>query len=203
MRRLIVFALVAWIAYPALAARRVTVAQLAEALAAGAAEHRGDQEIARQVSGMDLSERLTTATLNRLAAKLPCSPAPPWPCNCSPTSRRFSIRPPTNFRPPPRLTRQPSSRCWLRRAPMRSKPGARLPNFFVSRVTTRFDDGAQVLHKGDWPVRAGLHPVGQSAGRSRFATARRFPTRPHQLQIVQLMGQPKWACEAGASSARR
>ena len=44
----------------------------------------------------------------------------------------------------------------------------RLPNFFVSRVTTRFDNGAQVLHAGEFPVRIGLHPVSTSTRQITF-----------------------------------
>jgi VWFA-related protein len=38
----------------------------------------------------------------------------------------------------------------------------RLPNFFVTRSTARFDDSPQVLKPGDWPVRLGMHLVGTS-----------------------------------------
>jgi hypothetical protein len=36
----------------------------------------------------------------------------------------------------------------------------RLPNFFATRTTDRFDDSPQMPAKGGWPVRAGLHQVG-------------------------------------------
>ncbi|HET6170028.1 MAG TPA: VWA domain-containing protein, partial [Terracidiphilus sp.] len=45
---------------------------------------------------------------------------------------------------------------------------SRLPNFFVTRATTRFDDTPQVLVKGDWPVRLGLHPVGNTTREVTF-----------------------------------
>jgi len=74
MRRLILLALAASMAASAGAGRRVTVAQLAENLATATAEHRSDEDIARQVGGLELSQRLTSATLDRLAAKLPLQP---------------------------------------------------------------------------------------------------------------------------------
>jgi hypothetical protein len=45
----------------------------------------------------------------------------------------------------------------------------RLPNFFATRATQRYDDTPQVLHAGEWPIRAGFHLVGNS---SRTVTVR-------------------------------
>src|SRR5260370_39216445 len=74
MRRLILVALSGMLARNAHAPRRISVAQLEEALSAAAAEHRADADIARQISGMELSERLTAATLDHLAARLLLQP---------------------------------------------------------------------------------------------------------------------------------
>ena len=74
MRKAILLTLAAMMVVPAGAARRVTVAQLAETLAAATAEHRSDEDIARQVGGLELSERLTGPTLDRFAARLPLQP---------------------------------------------------------------------------------------------------------------------------------
>jgi ethanolamine transporter EutH len=48
------------------AAKRVTVAQLEQALTAAQSAHKADAEIARQIGGFELSERLTEASLSRL-----------------------------------------------------------------------------------------------------------------------------------------
>ena len=53
-------------ALPANAAKRVTVAQLEETLTRATAAHKKDEDIARQVASMELSERLTDRTLGRL-----------------------------------------------------------------------------------------------------------------------------------------
>ena len=74
MRRLILLLLAMAVVIPAGAARRVTVAQLEEALAAAILEHRPDADVARQVNAMELSERLTENTLNRFAGKLALQP---------------------------------------------------------------------------------------------------------------------------------
>ena len=74
MRRPVLLALAALIVVQAGAARRVTVAQLEQALVAATSEHRPDAEAAHQVGSMKLAEQLTEATLNRLATKLSLQP---------------------------------------------------------------------------------------------------------------------------------
>jgi hypothetical protein len=71
VRRLILLALLAVLAIPAGAAQPVTVEQLEQALAEAGAAHRADADVAQQLSGMELTERLSTATLARLRAGLP------------------------------------------------------------------------------------------------------------------------------------
>ncbi len=70
MRRLILLVLLASLAPIAGASKRITVAQLEQALTAAHAAHRPDADIAREIGSLELSERLTEATLNRLAAYL-------------------------------------------------------------------------------------------------------------------------------------
>jgi hypothetical protein len=55
MRKLILLALSGVLVLNANAARRLSVAQLEETLTAAVAEHRADVDIARQISGMELS----------------------------------------------------------------------------------------------------------------------------------------------------
>src|ERR1700730_5847551 len=52
------------------ASKRVTVAQLEQALTAAHTAHRPDAEIVRQIDGLELSERLTEVKFNQLAAYL-------------------------------------------------------------------------------------------------------------------------------------
>ncbi len=53
---------------------RVTVAQLAQTLTADVGAHKPDAEMARQIAGIELSERLTETTLARLVATLHAGP---------------------------------------------------------------------------------------------------------------------------------
>ena len=74
MRRLILFGFFAVLALPALGAKRVTVAQLEEALAADNASHRADLDEAREIGRLEMTEQLTDKALNRFAATLKLGP---------------------------------------------------------------------------------------------------------------------------------
>lgn len=163
MRRLIVLALVAAMVaatvVPAAAARRVTVAQLEETLAAAMVEHRPDGDVAHQIGSLELSERLTDITLGHLAAKLALQPRTALALKLLADQSAF-LDPPASELPatgqPDQATQQGLTDA-ARGYALRTLP--HMPDFFATRITNHFDDSAQVVEKGDWPVRAGLHPV--------------------------------------------
>jgi hypothetical protein len=67
-RRLILLVLLVSLATTAGASKRATVAQLEQTLIAAHTAHKSDADIARQVVSLELSERLTEATLVRLTS---------------------------------------------------------------------------------------------------------------------------------------
>ena len=69
MRKWTLCLILAGLALPALAANRVTVEQLEQALATTTA--RSDADVARQLSALELTERLSAARLEQLKAGLP------------------------------------------------------------------------------------------------------------------------------------
>ena len=69
MRRLAVLILLAGTTLPALAAKRITVAQLEQVLTS--ARGKPDAEVAQQISDLELTERLSTETLSQIKAGLP------------------------------------------------------------------------------------------------------------------------------------
>jgi hypothetical protein len=71
MRVWILMALAALLAIPCYAAKRITVKELEQTLASSQAAHQADASVARQLSAMELTERLSTARLERLKAGLP------------------------------------------------------------------------------------------------------------------------------------
>lgn len=71
MRVWILMALAAVLAIPCHAATRITVKELEQTLASCEAAHQSDNSVARQLSAMELIERLSAARLERLKAGLP------------------------------------------------------------------------------------------------------------------------------------
>jgi hypothetical protein len=63
----------------------------------------------------------------------------------------------------------------------------RLPNLFATRATVHFDDTPQVLHEGEWPIRAGFHLIGNT---SRVVTVRDGNEVTDSPQQVSDPGQP-------------
>jgi len=163
LRRLILFVVLAALAYPAGAGTRVTVAQLDQALNAAFTAHKPDAEIARHIATMELSEQLTEASLERLYARL----APG-----AQTAQAIALLADRSAFLDPPVAELPGTAAPDGAAQQRMLDAARnyvaqtlprLPDFLATRTITRYDDSPQALKKGAWPVRAGLHPVGTSS----------------------------------------
>jgi VWFA-related protein len=168
MRKTILLTLLAMTAFSAGAARRVTVAQLSEILAAATAGHRSDEDIAHQVGGLELSQRLTDPTLDRFAARMPLQPHTALALQMLADQSAFLDPPPDELpatAPPDDATQQQMLEAARANA---VQNWGRLPNFFVTRITNRFDDLPHAAAKGDWPVRAGLQPVGTTSRKIAF-----------------------------------
>jgi len=148
---------------PAGAAKRVTVAQLEQALAAATAAHKADAGIARMIAGMELSERLSESALERIDSRLNAGPQAMLAMQLLADESAF-LNLPSSELP---ATAAPDQAAQLRMFDAAAHYVAdtltRLPNFLSTRTTNRFDDSPQELKKGAWPVRAGLHQVGQSS----------------------------------------
>jgi VWFA-related protein len=163
MKKLAVLAIASVFTLPALAVKRVTVAQVEQSLAAANSTHRADVEVARQLGEIELTERLTDATLNKFAAHLTLGPRTALALQLLADQSAF-LDPPPNELPataPPDAAAQERMMDEARGYVVSSWP--HLPDFFVTRTTNRFDDGPQVLETGGWPVRAGLHVVGTAS----------------------------------------
>lgn len=156
-------ALVAVLALPASAAKRVTVEQLEQTLSAAIAAHRTDAEMLRQISELELTERLTDATLNRFAARFTLTPRALLALELLADQSAF-LDPPASELPataPPDAAAQQRMMDMARGFAVVTLP--HLPNFFATRATQRFDNSPQVLEKGGWAVRDGLHQVGTAS----------------------------------------
>ncbi len=201
MRKPILLALAVLLVVPAGAARRVTVAQLAETLAAATAQHRSDEEIARQVGSVELSERLTASTLDQFAARLPLQPRTALALQLLADQSSF-LDPPASELPATAPPDEVTQRQMLAAARSYAvETWGRLPNFFVSRVTTRFDDRAQVQHAGEFAMRLGLHPVGTSTRTITFRDGKEvLDPAPAAAPTATASGPAKPADELGLRS---
>jgi VWFA-related protein len=70
-KRLVAFGAVAAIAFPAFAARRTTVEQLQQTLAAATAAHRTDEAVAQQLADVELTARLSAPALQQMISANP------------------------------------------------------------------------------------------------------------------------------------
>jgi VWFA-related protein len=166
MHRLVLLFFLVGIVTPALAVKRVTVDQLQEILAG--MHGKRDEEAARQLSNLELTERLST---DKLAL---------WEADLRGPEARLSL---TNlaresvFLDPPReeLPALPAPDLAEQRRIMGltvdyvSKTTHRLPNFYATRQTTRFEDTPQ----GYGPNRSfvpyqPLHAVGSSSATTTY-----------------------------------
>ena len=175
MRKLILLGVLAAMVLPAGATRRLTVAQLEEALQAANEKHRADEEAVRLLGEAVLTERLSDATRERISASLHPGPKAALALQLLADQSAF-LDPPAAELPaaavPDAATAQrilDAARIYVVRTLLR------LPDFFATRTTSRFDNGPQVLKANEWPVRAGLHPVGNS---SREITIRDDQSQP-------------------------
>ncbi|HET7103006.1 MAG TPA: VWA domain-containing protein [Terracidiphilus sp.] len=178
IRALTALGLVAALGIPAAAARRVSVAQLEEALAADNAAHRSEPLVLHQISEFELTERLTLATLDSMARKFTLTPRTALALQLLADQSAF-LDPPVDERPATALPDAAQQQHMLDEARGYAvRTWSRLPNFFVTRVTTRFDDSPQVLEKGGWPVREGFHPVGTAQRQVTFRNGREVQDTP-------------------------
>ena len=162
MRQLIFLGLLTAMAFPAWAAKRVTVAQLEQALATISAAHKTDAEIAREIASIKLSERLTEPTLGRLNAHVDTGSQAALALQLLADQSAFLDPPPSELPAtsvPDDATQQRMLEA-TRNYVARTLP--RLPNFLATRSIRRYDDSPQELKKGGWPVRLGLHLVDTS-----------------------------------------
>lgn len=163
MQRWIVPVLLAAMVLPAAAEKRLTVAQLEQKLAAFSASHKKDAEMIRQIGVMELSERLTEPTLNRLDAYLPQGSKSLLALRLLADQSAFLDPPPSEVPATP-APDDAAQREMVRAAVhyvLETLP--RLPNFLTTRTVNRYDDSPQALGKRAEPVRAGLHKADTSS----------------------------------------
>ena len=145
------------------AAKRVTVAQLEQALTATVAAHKTDADLVRLIGGLELTERLTESSLSRLGSHLNPGSKAALALQLLADQSAFLDPPAIELpaTPPPDDAAQKRMLDAARNYVARTLP--HLPNFLATRTINRYDDSPQAVTPGGWPVRAGLHLVDTSS----------------------------------------
>ncbi len=161
MRRLALLFFLLGIAMPALAVKRVTVEQLQQMLAG--LHGKRDDEAARQLSNLELVERLSSDKLALWQADLPGPEARQCLTNLARESVFLDLpRGELPSLPPPDLPEQ--RRIMALTVDYVSKTTHQLPNFYATRETTRFEDTPQGHGRnGSFVPYQPLHAVGSSS----------------------------------------
>jgi VWFA-related protein len=171
MRALAVFLALAGFMLPAYGARRVTVAELEQTLAA--AHSMRDAEVARQLSDLELTEQLSTAKLDRLETDLPGEKSRQALMILADASACLDP-------PAAEISNQPTPDVATQRKILAltvnyvTQTLHQLPNFFATRVTRSFEDTPAVqleIGAGDINPNAAylpIHLVGDSKATVSF-----------------------------------
>jgi hypothetical protein len=163
MRRWVLLGLFTAMTLPVGAAKRATVAQLEQALAAATAAQKADAEMARMIDGMELSERLSTDTLERIDARLNPGRQVTLAMQLLAAQSEFLDLPASELPVKDVPDQAAQLRMFEAATHYVAQTMDRLPNFLATRTTNRFDNSPQEVKKGAWPVRAGLHQVDRSS----------------------------------------
>ncbi len=160
MRSLALLLSLTGMALPGFAAQRLTVTQLEQML--GRIQGKSDAEVARQLSGIQLSERLSSARLLQLNADAPGDKSRQALLVLADVSS--FLEPPPSGIPgtaTPNLAAQ--RRMMARTVDYLAKSLPLLPNLFATRDTMRFESPAQPPDSAGTEEGVALHPVARSS----------------------------------------
>ena len=160
MRKLALLWLLAGVALPAVAARNITVEQLEQVLAA--VHGKADAKVAQQLSGLELTERLSAARLSRWEADLPGTESRQSLVLLADVAA-FLDPPAAEIPATPAPDFAAQRRMIALTVDYASKTLHQLPNFFATRDTVRFEDTPQGFRPdtSEIPYQP-LHPVGRA-----------------------------------------
>jgi len=160
MRKLVFLAALISTTIPAMAAKPVTVEQLHKLLDARRTANKQDDEIAKELSSLQLTEQLTAVTLSQLTKEMLPGPK---------TAEALDLLVDSSgFLPPPasEALTLPKLDIAAQRAMMNSviqfvtRTLRHLPDFLATRVTRSFDDSPIVVGHSGFAPHANLHLAG-------------------------------------------
>ena len=137
MRKLATMFLLAVLALPAFAANQVTVNDLEQAVAA--AHGKSDKEVAQRLADLELTQRLSTVRLERLQASLPGDKSRLVLRAIADASAFFDL-PAADILPQAGPDSATQGKIMSRAADFAEATVSKLPDFFATRTTTRFEN---------------------------------------------------------------
>jgi len=151
MRKTIVFAAIAAMALPAIGSRRVTIEEMRTILAAQQASGKSDQDEARQIGDLELTEKLSPPMLAGLDAEFRPGPKTVLALTLLSDLSAF-LDPPENQTVPDSAPDTGTQRAMIRMAmEYVASTLQRLPNFLATRATRSFDDNPAVSIESPLP----------------------------------------------------
>jgi hypothetical protein len=159
MRKMVLVILLLGWAGPATAAKRVTADEMEQAISA--AHALTDAKAAERIYELELTERLSSARLAHDEAELP-GPASRQAIHAVADASAFLDLPAADLPPNPAPDRDRQSAMWEATLECAQKTISRLPNFFATRETIRFEDAPSEPPRNttDTIRYQPLHPVG-------------------------------------------
>jgi len=153
--------LMAGFALPACAAKHVTVAQLEKALDAASTSR--DKEVAKKLTELELTERLSDARFAHLQAQMPGALAKQALIAVADASAFLKL-PPSDIPATPAPDRAEQDAMLAKVLDYARRAIPRLPNFFATRETTRFEETPARPHQDarQWNIAIPLHFTGKS-----------------------------------------
>lgn len=158
---------------PALAAKRISVDQLEQLVSA--AHGKPDAKAAQQIYELELTERLSAARLERVQANLP-GPMSRQALLAIADASVFLDLPAADIPANPAPDRDAQSSMLVLTLDYASKTISRLPNFFATRDTIRFEDtpSQPPRTQADTIVYAPIHPVGTATATVLYRNGHEF-----------------------------
>ena len=144
------------------------MAQLEKTLASSVAKHRPDDEIMREFGDFALTERLTDAARIRITTNLHLGPQTTLSLQLLADQSALLDPPAAELPADPAPDPATARRIFDSATAYVTQTLPHLPDFLATRTTYTFNDTPQILKVNEWPVRVGLHLVGNNSREITF-----------------------------------
>ena len=154
----------------------LTIAQFCQTLAGYVTAHKSDQAIAMKVEALELGERLTPETRERLRADLKLGPKTTLALGMQTDVSAF-LEPPASELPPREAPSAEERDRMLRKAvDFASGTMHHMPDFLATRVTRRFDNRPEVASMSGWfPAQTELQFQGTTSQKITYQNGDEVP----------------------------